>query len=741
MSNLDQSFWLRELAKTGLPASGQKAWLTSLTKAVGDREHLFPSDPNQYVRRVRQLLTAAFLPQHGPFLVAGPVERGREVLSRSQCWAAVHLEISLLDSTLRPIEGVHEAITELIALLTSSEFPLSIPPRWLVELFSDLAHMASLRMEKNGWQLRPKEPLDLASQAYLDAVLCNLENDTRRHRRQLVDFTCGDTEELVDASRQSLLPPGEDARVPPLPQGFPLDHRPRFWLPAIRVDTPKRDREGDDSSSDGGGTHRDPKRIASEPGDPPLASDPPPPEYDAPNPTPSSLSVPVIYEAPRTQVSVVSGSNEASQTAPPIDTQARMSSAIDTPQAMPIASPYGTAPIYPRVHYSLSSIMQNPLRHYPNAVSLYKNILPDPTILDLPVFSEPFGVGMTATNFKRGENDPAVRALTAINASRVSADTLRFLTWNESIQQPSVFFPFSDKDDFFHVYQLPKRRVAPGKYLHNWSFGIRLGEKASGAWANQVTDKNQPLPPPVLRKIDWRELLDILKAPGQLGLPASTNTDGALGWAVYSYMSPEVLLTLGEGPKFILLRIEGYCTRGHSSNDLMQKAKVGLCPCCARATHVLVPPSYAVGTPDRKKKNSVYLWQRFGPFASRNYAAAMYANANGSLTPHWDWVASKHVLELPYPLNVEDADALPEETPDSKLGSRVSLSGDSTVQKKSSKPPPPVHKGGASVSPSPAKSGGSAKGTSSFAGSSWEGDWGPTSSQARGGRSRGWYHY
>ena len=723
MSNLDQSFWLRELAKTGLPAAGQKALLTSLTKAVGDREYIFPSEPNQYVRRIRQLLSAAFLPQQGPFLLTGPAEPGQRVLSRCQCWELLHLELSLLDGSHRPIEGVHEAITELIALLTSSEFPLSVPPRWLAELFSDLAHMASLRMEKNGWQLRPQGSLDLASQAYLDAVLCNLENDTRRHRRQLVDFTCGDTEDLVDASRQSLLPPGEDAIAPPLPHGFPLDHRPRLWLAAIRVDTPKRDREGDDSSSDGGGTHRDPKRLASEPGDPPLASDPPPLSSDAPHP--ASTSPPAL------------GNTVALRTILPFDTQVRMSHTIETPSAKPIASPYGTARIYSSVHYSLCSVMQNPLRHYPASVSLYKNALPCSTLLDLPVFSVPFGVGMSAKNFKRGENDPAVSALKAIGASRVRADTLSFLTWNERTQLPDTFFPFSDKDEWFHAYKLPKRRVAPGKDLHDWSLGIRLGEKASGAWANQVTDKTQPLPPPVLRKIDWRELLDILRASRQLGLPASTNTDGALGWAVYSYMAPEVLLRFCEGHKFLLLRIEGYCTRGHDSSDVTQRAKVGLCPCCAEATHVLVPPCYAVGHADRKKKNSIHLWQSLGPFASRNYAAALYANANGSLTKHWDWVASKHVLELPLPLNAEDVAS--EEDPDDNLGFQSGTRGDSSVQKKASKPPPPVHKGGARVSPSPAKSSGSAKGPPSLAGSSWEGDWGSSSSQARDRGPRRWY--
>ena len=116
----------------------------------------------------------------------------------------------------------------------------------------------------------------------------------------------------------------------------------------------------------------------------------------------------------------------------------------------------------------------------------------------------------------------------------------------------------------------------------------------------------------------------------------------------------------------------------------------------------------------------------------------------------WDWVASKHLLQLPYPLNAEDATSLPVEDPDDNLGLQSGLSrerpssftpsGDSTLPKKASKPPPPVHKGGASVSPSPAKSSGSVKGSPSRAGSSWEGDWRSTSSQARDWRQRRWYH-
>ena len=61
------------------------------------------------------------------------------------------------------------------------------------------------------------------------------------------------------------------------------------------------------------------------------------------------------------------------------------SQAIVPSMALPIASPYGTAPVYSRVHYSLSSIMQNPLRHYPSAMSLYGGALPDGTLLNAPL--------------------------------------------------------------------------------------------------------------------------------------------------------------------------------------------------------------------------------------------------------------------------------------------------------------------------------------------------------------------
>ena len=64
----------------------------------------------------------------------------------------------------------------------------------------------------------------------------------------------------------------------------------------------------------------------------------------------------------------------------------------------------------------------------------------------------------------------------------------------------------------------------------------------------------------------------------------------------------------------------------------------------------------------------------------------------------------------------------------------------SSMTKKVAKPPPPVHKSVASVSPSSAKSHGSFKGSPSRGGSSRESDWSPYYTQFRDWQQRRWYH-
>ena len=92
--------------------------------------------------------------------------------------------------------------------------------------------------------------------------------------------------------------------------------------------------------------------------------------------------------------------------------------------------------------------------------------------------------------------------LKAINAKRVPGDLLDFCTWNDNSLQPEIIRPFTDQSDLFHVFELPKRRAVDGSVMHLWSYGIRLGEKASGAWSNRDSDKQKPRLPPVLRKIN-----------------------------------------------------------------------------------------------------------------------------------------------------------------------------------------------------------------------------------------------
>ena len=253
----------------------------------------------------------------------------------------------------------------------------------------------------------------------------------------------------------------------------------------------------------------------------------------------------------------------------------------------------------------------------------------DGALLKRPVFSTNFGAGRSRNRvFTRGQNDPAAVALAAVGAVRAPADSIEMCTWDSVKMQLAAIRPFKEKEEISHVFKLPPRRVVEGRTKHQWSYGTRLGPKATGCWSNLVEDAQQPTLPPLLRKVNWRELLHILEANNQVGLPTSVNTDGKLGWALYAYMSPEILMGRCDGAQSLLLRVEGVCSEGSDAlkNELAQRAKCGICPCCALATHVLVPAAYEIGRYDRRQANTTLLWQRHGPMATRNYAAADYYN-------------------------------------------------------------------------------------------------------------------
>ena len=183
-------------------------------------------------------------------------------------------------------------------------------------------------------------------------------------------------------------------------------------------------------------------------------------------------------------------------------------------------------------------------------------------------------------------------------------------TWNAGLQRIDVTRPFRGRPELFRAYELPPRRVAAGAVCHSCSYGSRLGHRATGKWSNLSEGSKQPPLPPALRRTNWRGLLQILQASQQVGLPRSAQTDASLGWSLDCYQSYEILLDHCMGAQGTLLRVIGACSKGSESSKiggLPQRAKCGLCPCCARATHALIPATYQAGSFDRRRANAVRL--------------------------------------------------------------------------------------------------------------------------------------
>ena len=112
------------------------------------RARYLPMDPLEYVDRVRKFLMHTFFPQMGPLLLSLDPKYPPERISRSECWQLVHLELSLLDGPSRPVEELHIVISDVITIMTRNEFPLTVPPRWLIDLFGILERVVAREMEK-----------------------------------------------------------------------------------------------------------------------------------------------------------------------------------------------------------------------------------------------------------------------------------------------------------------------------------------------------------------------------------------------------------------------------------------------------------------------------------------------------------------------------------------------------------------------------------------------------------------
>ena len=104
--------------------------------------------------------------------------------------------------------------------------------------------------------------------------------------------------------------------------------------------------------------------------------------------------------------------------------------------------------------------------------------------------------------------------------------------------------------------------------------------------------------------------------------------DACFGHSVMGYQSWDVVYDHCDDWRTTIVRLEGRLSKGNDANakdNLCQKVKVRYCPCCARATHVAVPPPYALGELDPLKLQGARLWAEFGPWAPRRLAAIEYS--------------------------------------------------------------------------------------------------------------------
>ena len=103
--------------------------------------------------------------------------------------------------------------------------------------------------------------------------------------------------------------------------------------------------------------------------------------------------------------------------------------------------------------------------------------------------------------------------------------------------------------------------------------------------------------PPARRKTSVRDVLAFLHARGQIGFPPSMNADAKLGFPRTVYQSAMVARNSREARELALIRLARATSRSHPAPeaDSAQREQVGYCPCCTRATHVAVPPTYSFG--------------------------------------------------------------------------------------------------------------------------------------------------
>ena len=592
-----------------------------------------------YLRIFRHLLFCAIFPHEGN--PRPPWNLGIETRTKAWNWILTQLREKMACDDWQHREFLPQIQTiarQALITWAECEYPLRISPCMLMQFGLLLSSVSSICMSLRGWDFFPPPNCTDLAKDYISAFYLNWEDDQRRMQRDLIKLGATDSEPIFGKQGEELARPSTTgALMPPLPSEL-LEHHPHLWVRSLEdepdqatipsVTTPKRTRDARTPPPEFTG---DNKRVhvipspSSERRSPTTAIQP---ELRIQAPADIQMK---IYKPHPSEEASSSDANQNQDVAAAVQDEFirrhQLGSSKETEAQYPNALPLDLA-------------VRDCMYGWPPYATLYGHPN-EPTLLVNGVFSEmPFTSVDPDFVFIRDGKDPVLRALHEIQAQEVPPES--FCMCNEKLQLETPLLGSN-----YRVWALPGRNSC--SRTHSWTIGVRVGNPPSGYRTHEVEKVEQT--PPGMRKTNFREAIALLQASHQIGAPATQCTDANLGFAIYAYQSPSLVLPPGESHRHILMRVEGTASRGGSGPPL-QKAKVGYCPCCSTISHIAVPPSYAAGSFDKDKCTSTTLWQSFGPWASRYLAAHQYYNLYQSLSTHWDWAASTLDLTAPNPLSL-----------------------------------------------------------------------------------------
>ena len=182
---------------------------------------------------------------------------------------------------------------------------------------------------------------------------------------------------------------------------------------------------------------------------------------------------------------------------------------------------------------------------------------------------------------------------------------------------------FALANSHFQAYGLPERRACAHPNVCAQE-GSPPGPNVSGEVTDNLVQPHRT--PADSRKSSLTEVLGLLRTRGQFGFPLSMQTDACLGFCSMGYQSSGVARNHCDAFRRILIRSEGSVAnrRDSSKQNWAQRAKVGYCPCCAKATQIALPPTYLPGENSSVEEPEMSLLAEDGPWAGRRLVALTY---------------------------------------------------------------------------------------------------------------------